>query len=338
MRKPTKYIKALTEEEQQELRSIHKTDAVSRRRMRAHVILLSFRRYSIDQIADIYEVDRDRVSQWLNWWEESRFDGLDDDPRSGRPPKLSPEEQAQAIEQTLQEPRLLRQGLHWIKTTFQHTVSSHTLKRWLSAAGYRWKRMRRSLRGSRDEEAFRTAQETLADLRQYCSSPNREFDLWYADEAGFTTIPSVPYAWQKVGERLELASAHGPRQNVFGLLSLHQQFHSYAFAQSLDSATIIACLDDFCSRLRRPALIVLDNAPVHRSEDFDDRREEWENEGLYLLSLPPYCPELNLIEHLWRKVKYEWLPLCASESFARLTEELFAVLKEIGSKYRITFA
>jgi len=59
----------------------------------------------------------------------------------------------------------------------------------------------------------------------------REFDLWYGDEAGFTTIPSVPYAWQKVGERLELASAHGPRQNVFGLLSLQHQFHSFAFAQ-----------------------------------------------------------------------------------------------------------
>lgn len=338
MRRPTKYIKTLTAEEQQELRWIHKTDAASRRRMRAHVILLSFRRYSIDQIADIYEVDRDRVSQWLDWWEDSHFDGLDDNPRSGRPPKLSPEEQAQAVAQTRKEPRLLRQGLHWIATTFQQTVSKDTLKRWLKAAAYGWKRVRRSLRSSRDEEAFRDAQQTLADLRQYCSSPQREFDLWYADEAGFTTIPSVPYAWQKVGERLELASAHGPRQNVFGLLSLQHKFHSFAFAQSLDSATIIACLDAFCGRLRRPALVVLDNAPVHTSAAFAARRADWEAAGLSLLSLPPYCPELNLIEHLWRKIKYEWLPLCASESFARLTEELFATLKGIGSKYRITFA
>ena len=192
MRKPTKYIKTLTEEAQEELRRIHKTHAVSRQRMRAHVILLSFRRYSIAQIADLYEVDRDRVSQWLDWWEDSHFEGLDDDPRSGRPPKLPPEEQAQAVAQTLQEPRLLRQGLHWIRTTFQQTVSKETLKRWLKAADYRWKRMRRSLRASGAEAAFRDAQQTLADLRQYCSSPQREFDLWYGDEAGFTTLPSVP--------------------------------------------------------------------------------------------------------------------------------------------------
>ena len=135
MKRPTKYIESLTEEQEQELRRIHKTDPASRRRIRAHVILLSFRRYSIAQIADIYEVDRDRVSQWLDWWEDSHFEGLDDDPRSGRPPKLKPEEQAQAVEQVRQEPRLLRQGLHWIATTLQQIVSQDTLKRWLKAGG-----------------------------------------------------------------------------------------------------------------------------------------------------------------------------------------------------------
>lgn len=337
MKTPTKYIKRLTEAEQEELRRIHKNDESSRRRMRAHVILLSFRRYAINQIADIYEVDRDRVSQWLDWWEEARFEGLDDDPRSGRPPKLTVAEQGQAVEETLQAPRLLRQGLHWVTTTFQKTVSRATLRRWLVAAGYRGKRMRRSLRACRDEEAFRDAQQTLADLRQYCSTPNREFDLWYADEAGFTTIPGVPYAWQKVGERLELASAHSPRQSVFGLLSLQHKFHSFVFPQSLDSATIVTCLDKFCARLRRPALVVIDNAPIHTSATFSARRATWEEAGLHFLSLPSYCPELNLIEHLWRKIKYQWLPLSATESFDRLTEELFKVLQSVGSKYRITF-
>jgi hypothetical protein len=54
--------------------------------------------------------------------------------------------------------------------------------------------------------------------------------------------------------------------------------------------------------------------------------------------LPPYCPELNLIELLWRKITYEWLPLDAYQNFKTLTASLFAVLKGIGSKYRITFA
>jgi len=34
--------------------------------------------------------------------------------------------------------------------------------------------------------------------------------------------------------------------------------------------------------------------------------------------LPPYSPELNLIEILWRKIKYQWLPLRAYLSFNHL--------------------
>ena len=57
--------------------------------MRAHAVLLSARGYSLDQIADIYQQDRDRVSLWLDWWDEHGYDGLADDPKSGRPATLA---------------------------------------------------------------------------------------------------------------------------------------------------------------------------------------------------------------------------------------------------------
>ncbi len=53
--------------------------------------------------------------------------------------------------------------------------------------------------------------------------------------------------------------------------------------------------------------------------------------------LPSYSPELNLIEMLWKKIKYEWLPMDIYGSFKTMSEGLFEVLKGIGSKYRITF-
>src|SRR6266851_9097169 len=105
MKTPTKFVKSLTADQREQLKEIMKSSAPQRKRMRAHAILLSERRYSIDQIADIYQVDRDRVSQWLDWWEESQFDGLDDDPRSGRPPTLDEQEPQQAVDIVRQEPR-----------------------------------------------------------------------------------------------------------------------------------------------------------------------------------------------------------------------------------------
>jgi transposase len=38
-----------------------------------------------------------------------------------------------------------------------------------------------------------------------------------------------------------------------------------------------------------------------------ERRAAWEQRGLFLLYLPRYSPHLNIVETLWRKLKYEWL-------------------------------
>jgi len=54
--------------------------------------------------------------------------------------------------------------------------------------------------------------------------------------------------------------------------------------------------------------------------------------------LPPYSPELNLIEILWRKLKYEWLPLDAYQSYGHLKKWLLEILDNVGEKFQITFA
>ncbi|MBO0798868.1 MAG: helix-turn-helix domain-containing protein [Blastocatellia bacterium] len=56
--------------------------ALHEKRIRAHAILLSDRQYSLDQIADIYQVDRQVVSQWLGNWNDLLFEGLGDDPKA----------------------------------------------------------------------------------------------------------------------------------------------------------------------------------------------------------------------------------------------------------------
>jgi transposase len=111
MRTPTKFVEELSEEQKSELQKIMKSRAPQRERMRAHAVLLSARRFSIDQIAAIYEVDRDRVSFWLERWRDIKFDGLKDEPRTGRPAKLSVAERAQVLEMIKEEPRSVRRAV-----------------------------------------------------------------------------------------------------------------------------------------------------------------------------------------------------------------------------------
>jgi transposase len=45
------------------------------------------------------------------------------------------------------------------------------------------------------------------------------------------------------------------------------------------------------------------NSASDTSDEFEEEIESWEEEGLYLKFLPPYCQKSNLIEILWRKIK-----------------------------------
>jgi hypothetical protein len=85
-------------------------------------------------------------------------------------------------------------------------------------------------------------------------------------------------------------------------------------------------------------VVGVENAPIHTSDDFAEHKLLWQAQGLAVKFLPPSCPELHRIEVLWRKIKYEWLPLDAYQSFKTMTRALFAVRRGIGPKYRITFA
>jgi hypothetical protein len=47
--------------------------------------------------------------------------------------------------------------------------------------------------------------------------------------------------------------------------------------------------------------------------------------------------ELNLIEILWRFIKYEWLPLDAYKDWKTFVECLEKILREVGTNYVINF-
>ena len=221
-------------------------------------------------------------------------------------------------------------------------VSRRTVKRLLRAGRQRWKRARRSLKRQRDEAQFRQAQTDLKILREQLRDGRCEFEVWYFDEAGFSLTACLPYAWQPVGERVEMESRgnQGKRQNLLGFMRWDgADFYLAAFEGSIDNHLVAGCFRAFAAAKKsaKPKLIILDNAPAHRGEEFEEALEELEKRGIFVMFLPSYSPELNLIELLWRKIKYEWLPLDIYGSYQTMCEGLFKVLKEIGSKYHITF-
>jgi transposase len=100
---------------------------------------------------------------------------------------------------------------------------------------------------------------------------------------------------------------------------------------------IIAFIDDFAKTITQRTVIILDNATIHHSDAFKDKIDEWEQMDLYIFFLPTYSPHLNLIETLWRKIKYEWLKPQDYLDFDTLTNAIENIVLEVGKKFKINF-
>lgn len=111
----------------------------------------------------------------------------------------------------------------------------------------------------------------------------------------------------------------------------------YSSPQSINSDLAIAFIDDFCESLKHPAVIVLDNATIHHSESFEDKIPEWAEQDLHIFYLPRYSPHLNLIETLWRKIKYEWLKAADYANWQTFSEALDYICAQFGTEFTINF-
>ena len=77
--------------------------------------------------------------------------------------------------------------------------------------------------------------------------------------------------------------------------------------RNLTQDKIVDYLDRFSFNVTKKTVIVLDNASVHRNRKVKELRKIWEKRGLFLFYLPPYSPELNPAEILWRILKGKWI-------------------------------
>ena len=130
--------------------------------------------------------------------------------------------------------------------------------------------MRKSLKSFRDPEAFERCKRELEAFKK--QEDQGKLDLYYFDEAGFALNPSVPYAWQPSRDTIEIPASKDGRINVLGFMNRQNDLHPYLFDQSVHTGVVIGCFDDFCQTLTNQTVVVVDNASVHRSDDFEDRK------------------------------------------------------------------
>jgi transposase len=284
-----RYVQPLTDEHRALLEKTMKEDPAFRARSRAHSLLLSAAGTPIQTIAKTYQVHRVTVSAWITQWERHGAQSLHDHPRSGRPPKLTPDEQELAQHYIKEDPRSLKQVVERFANTTGKRLSISSLKRLAKKARLRWKRVRKSLKRLRDPEAFAKCKRALEALQT--QEDQGKIDLYSFDESGFALDPSIPYAWQEPKSVIELPAMKYGRIKVLGFMNRNKDLHAYMFEESIPTGVVMACFDAFCHTITTKTVVVIDNASIHTRDDFAERLPYWKKHGLISKYLSPYSPE-----------------------------------------------
>ena len=127
----------------------------------------------------------------------------------------------------------------------------------------------------------------------------------FGDEASFWLDGTLHRTWARIGEQPRV-STFGMRKtaHVFGAVSLERRPRFvHQFAERFSGATFLEFLQHLVACFRRKVFLVIDNGPCH---NLDAAGKEWlaaNRHRIELFRLPPYSPELNPIEGVWKTTK-----------------------------------
>ena len=330
-----RFIKDLNPETRKLLERISRQSKFRQVRDRSKCIILSYGGYSVEKLMEIFKVSRRTIYYWFERWEKQQIIGIYNRKGRGRKPKLNEQQREQVRDWVNQEPKQLNKVVNKVNKTWGINVSKETIKRIIKNFEMRWKRMKRGTSKDQAEWELEVKMPHLKELKE--RDKKGEIDLRYLDETGFSLVPNIPYAWQEKGKRINLRSSRSKRINVLGLMNRNNELAYEIYQETIDSETVIAFLDKFSQNLGKPTVVVMDQASIHTSDKFLGKVEEWKKKNLELFWLPAYSPKENIIEILWKFIKYEWIEIDAYQSLKNLLNYLKKVLDNFGQEYAINF-
>lgn len=297
----------LTRELRKELQQLAR-QAIGRVSERAHFVLLSDKGKSVPEIAELMDYSAETVYSWLERYRAEGVAGLEDDPRSGRPPN-TPHLRDIVEAQAGQSPECsgyvascwtVGSLVAHLWQRFRVPVSGSTLRRVLHALGYVCGRPKLAMPRRTDPDA----EAKLAQLNAVLAEP--EATLIAEDECEMHLCPILRRMWHRRGQQPRIPT---PGQNrkcpIFGGANLRTGEVHYHLSLRKRGADFIAFLEQL--RLAYPTgpiYVILDNVSIHISRLV----RSWltEHPRLQLVFLPTYVGHaLNPVEKIWWLLKHK---------------------------------
>jgi transposase len=305
-------IGPLTDGQRRELERVRRR-AVGRVSQRAHMVLLSARGYTVQQIAEIFAVGEDVVRDWLRRYQREGPTGLDDRPRPGRPPRdrlarhivdtqASQSPSAVGLVQSCWTVGLLAA---FLLARFRLPLSPSSVRRHLKAGGWRWARPRLAPATHAPVGQRKVDPGAPWKLAQIARALASAATVLYLDECELQLLPVIRSMWMK-GPRVRVPTpGRNAKRAVFGALDARTGALQHALRERKRAVDFVAFLEQLaCAYPTGDLVLVLDNVVTHDAKLVRAWLARPEHARIRLLWLPKYSAhEHNPIERVWGIMK-----------------------------------
>lgn len=287
-------IEFISKEEKQDLELRHRYEGDGRVRDRIKAVLLKSEGWENKAISQALRIHEETVRQHLKDWRNTK--------------KLKPENggsvskldaaQSQALESHLEVETYTRAVdiCAYVEATFGVLYTESGMTKWLKQHGFSYKSPK-TIPAKADLDKQGVFIESYLALLE--NTPTAE-PIVFMDSAHPTMATKVVCGWIKKGVNKPIAqTASRTRVNVMGAIELSTMKVVSCCPDKVNGATTVSFLEQLKEAYPTAAKIhiILDQSGYHRSQLVKDAAAE-KNIALYYL--PPYSPNLNPIERLWK--------------------------------------
>ena len=211
------------------------------------------------------------------------------------------------------------QVIAWIEEQFNVFYSLRGMQMLLKRLGFTYKK-NRLMPGKADPEAQRQFVQWFERVRAELGPDDR---IFFGDAVHVKHNAEAGYAWNAVGEPHIIPTNSGrKRYNVLGAYCTQTHEHVFILTEdNINQDTVIELLQklqDLCPEGAKTYL-VLDNASYNKAIRV---REQAKASQITLKFQPPYSPNLNLIERLWKFMRKKFCKDKYRSTFAKFKAQL----------------
>lgn len=286
--------KILNSQERSELLTRHKKERDGRIRDRIKAVLAYDDGYSYSEIAHILLLDDETIRRHVDdYLRENKLSTAN----GGSQGKLNDTE-VQELKAHLSEKTYLyaKDICHYVKNKYHIKYSISGMTTWLKAQGFSYKKPH-----AVPAKADKYLQEKfIQDYERLKKKSGNKEPIYFCDSVHPQHQTQLAFGWILKGVRKELpTTGQQKRLNIIGGICLNGHRFTFEQAEQVNAGSVC----EFLWKLRQKhpgeyrMHVIWDNAGYHRSSEV----KKWAKElGIKLHYLPPYSPNLNPIERLWK--------------------------------------